>query len=107
MFVLKHELGKFMTLLCVTLDLNWVYPSFSTWPASPLTRHLSSLSLCCEFLAAANFWNSCVITNSLHVLRTPWLELERQSQVRVCVLLTALRVCLYVLPDGKIFSFSS
>jgi hypothetical protein len=85
-----------MALLCVTLDLNWVHPSFSNWPASPLNRHLSSLSLFYEFLAAANFWNSCVIMNSLHVLRTPWLELERRSQVRVCGLLTALRVCLCV-----------
>jgi hypothetical protein len=45
--------------------------------------------------------------NSLHVFRTPWLELERQSQVRVCGLLTALRADLYVLPEGKIFPFSN
>jgi len=96
-----------MTLLCVTLDLNWVHPSFSTWPATPLNRHPSSLSLCCEFLAAANIWSSCVIMNSLHVFRTPWLELERQSQVRVCGLRTALRVCLYVLPECKIFPASN
>jgi len=106
-WALKREPGKFMTLLCVTLDLNWVHPSFSTWPASPLNRHLSSLSLCCEFLAAVNFWISYVIVNSLHVFRTPWLELERHSQVRVCGLLSALRVCLYVLPKGKIFPASN
>lgn len=45
--------------------------------------------------------------NSLHVFRTPWLELERQSQVRVCGLRTALRVCLYVLPECKIFPASN
>lgn len=107
LFVLKREPGKFMTLLCVMLDLNWIHPSFSTWPASPLNRHRSSLSLCCEFLAAANFWSSYVIMNSLHVFRTPWLELERQSQVLVCGLLTALHVCLYVLLESIIFPASN
>jgi len=107
LFVLKHEPVKFMTLLRVTLDVNWVHPSFSTWPASPLNRHLSSLSLCCEILAAANIWSSCVVMNSLRVFRTPWLELGRQSQVRVCGLWTELRVCLYVLPECEIFPASN